>query len=105
LCSAAWRSPSAIISVCCSCPQGQESCDGVERCRHLYSGAASGPAAAALMRFSGMPKEARGRFPSLAAIFLPLACGYLLSYIFRTINGPLADELIRRFSLDAESLG
>jgi predicted MFS family arabinose efflux permease len=57
------------------------------------------------MRFSGMPKEARGRFPSLAAIFLPLACGYLLSYIFRTINGPLADELIRRFSLDAESLG
>ena len=46
-----------------------------------------------------------GRTPPLAAIFLPLACGYLLSYIFRTINGPLADELIRRFSLDAGSLG
>lgn len=39
------------------------------------------------------------------AVFLPLACGYLLSYVFRTINGPLADELIRYFSLDARSLG
>ncbi len=46
-----------------------------------------------------------GRNPSLVAIFLPLACGYLLSYLFRTINGPLADELIRRFSLGAASLG
>jgi predicted MFS family arabinose efflux permease len=41
----------------------------------------------------------------LIAIFLPLACGYLMSYVFRTINGPLADELIRRFALDAGSLG
>jgi predicted MFS family arabinose efflux permease len=38
-------------------------------------------------------------------VFLPFACGYLLSYVFRTINGPLADELIRRFSLDAGALG
>lgn len=38
-------------------------------------------------------------------VFLPLACGYLLSYVFRTINGPLADELLHQFSLDAGSLG
>ena len=49
----------------------------------------------------------RGRSgaPALNAIFLPLACGYLLSYLFRTINGPLADELIGRFRLDAATLG
>ena len=41
----------------------------------------------------------------LAFVFLPLACGYLLSYVFRTINGPLADELMHRFALDAGSLG
>src|SRR5689334_278679 len=28
-----------------------------------------------------------------------------MSYVFRTINGPLAEELIRRFALDAGSLG
>ena len=38
-------------------------------------------------------------------VFLPLACGYLLSYVFRTINGPIADALIHEFSLDAGSLG
>ena len=41
----------------------------------------------------------------MAFVFLPLAYGYLLSYVFRTINGPLADQLIRRFSLGAGSLG
>ena len=48
--------------------------------------------------------EAKGT-PTLAVIFLPLACGYLISYVFRTINGPIADELIRAFLLDARSLG
>ena len=43
--------------------------------------------------------------PALPMVFLPLACGYLLSYVFRTINGTLADELIHRFRLDARSLG
>jgi predicted MFS family arabinose efflux permease len=38
-------------------------------------------------------------------VFLPLACGYLIAYIFRTINGSISDELIRQFSLDAGSLG
>ena len=45
------------------------------------------------------------RSPALRTIFLPLACGYLLSYVFRTINGPLAEELIEQFGLDAGSLG
>ncbi len=43
--------------------------------------------------------------PALPMVFLPLACGYLLSYVFRTINGPLADQLIVRFGLDASWLG
>ena len=38
-------------------------------------------------------------------VFLPLACGYLLSFVFRTINGSIADELIDRFLLDAGSIG
>lgn len=38
-------------------------------------------------------------------VFLPLACGYLLSYVFRTINGSLTDELTHRFSLDVGSIG
>ena len=38
-------------------------------------------------------------------VFLPLACGYLLSYVFRTINGSISDELIYQFSLDVGSLG
>jgi predicted MFS family arabinose efflux permease len=48
---------------------------------------------------------AGARLFTFPVVFLPLGCGYLLSYVFRTINGPLADELIRNFSLDASSLG
>lgn len=63
----------------------------------------------ALLRGSGRAMRALaqppGHVPPLPAVFLPLACGYLMSYAFRTINGPLADELIRQFSLDAGSLG
>lgn len=51
----------------------------------------------------GLPRTKR--FPLFVFVFLPLACGYLLSYVFRTINGPLADELLHQFSLDAGSLG
>jgi hypothetical protein len=42
---------------------------------------------------------------SFTTIFLPFAFCYFLSYVFRTINGPLADELVRHFSLSAGSLG
>lgn len=43
--------------------------------------------------------------PHVLRIFLPLACGYLVSYIFRTINGTLSDDLIAAFALDARTLG
>jgi hypothetical protein len=38
-------------------------------------------------------------------VLLTLACGYLLSYVFRIINGSIADELIQQFSLAAGSIG
>jgi hypothetical protein len=40
-----------------------------------------------------------------ASPVLPFAFCYFLSYVFRTINGPLADELVRHFSLRDGSLG
>lgn len=43
--------------------------------------------------------------PMLPAVFLPFAAGYLLSYLFRTVNGPIATRLIATFALDARSLG
>src|SRR5579859_8029504 len=49
--------------------------------------------------------EAQGGTALPMMVFLPLACGYLLSYVFRTINGPLADQLIFQFGLDAGWLG
>lgn len=41
----------------------------------------------------------------LLAVFLPFAAGYFLSYLFRTVNGPIAERLIATFALDARSLG
>lgn len=38
-------------------------------------------------------------------IFMPFAAGYFLSYLFRTINGPIADSLIGEFSLGPRELG
>jgi MFS family permease len=38
-------------------------------------------------------------------VFLPFAMGYFLSYLFRTINGPIADRLIAAFHLNPASLG
>ena len=38
-------------------------------------------------------------------IFAPFAAGYFLSYLFRTIDGTLADELVRSLALDARMLG
>ncbi|MBV8142821.1 MAG: MFS transporter [Verrucomicrobia bacterium] len=38
-------------------------------------------------------------------VFLPFGFGYLLSYLFRTINGTLSDALVREFHLDAAQLG
>jgi MFS family permease len=41
----------------------------------------------------------------ISAVFLPFASGYFLSYLFRTINGPLADRIVVEFNLNAGSLG
>jgi MFS family permease len=38
-------------------------------------------------------------------VFLPLAAGYFLSYLFRTVNGPISDRLMHDFGLNAGSLG
>jgi MFS family permease len=38
-------------------------------------------------------------------VFVPFVAGYLLSYLFRTISGPLADRLVGEFSWDARTLG
>jgi sugar phosphate permease len=38
-------------------------------------------------------------------VLLPFAFGYLLSYLFRTINAVIAPDLIRDFSLTADDLG
>ena len=38
-------------------------------------------------------------------VLVPFAAGYLLSYLFRTINGPISDRLIVEFGLGARTLG
>jgi len=60
---------------------------------------------------SGRRNNAVRLFPRRSAashvtsVFLPFATGYFLSYLFRTINGPIADRLIAAFHLDPASLG
>lgn len=41
----------------------------------------------------------------VANVFFPFATGYFLSYLFRTINGPIADRLMAAFHFDTASLG
>ncbi|MDA0237005.1 MAG: MFS transporter [Proteobacteria bacterium] len=38
-------------------------------------------------------------------VFLPFACGYFLSYLFRSINAVIAPNLISEFDLSASELG
>lgn len=40
-----------------------------------------------------------------AMVFIPFAAGYILSYAFRTVNGPIADQLIETFQLGPRDLG
>jgi predicted MFS family arabinose efflux permease len=39
------------------------------------------------------------------AVFLPFACGYFLSYLFRVVNAVIAPDLVRDIGLDASELG
>ncbi len=38
-------------------------------------------------------------------IYFPFAAGYLLSYLFRTVNAVISPELVRDLTLDPSSLG
>ena len=38
-------------------------------------------------------------------VFLPFACGYFLSYLFRSVNAVIAPNLISEFDLSASQLG
>lgn len=52
---------------------------------------------------AGTPETPRRRIA--LAVFLPFAAGYLLSYIYRSINAVIAPDLIAGFSLSAADLG
>ncbi|MEK9707517.1 MAG: MFS transporter [Alphaproteobacteria bacterium] len=41
----------------------------------------------------------------LAAVFLPFASGYFLSYLYRTVNAVIGDELVTEVGLSAGELG
>ncbi|MGB8338081.1 MAG: MFS transporter [Burkholderiales bacterium] len=43
--------------------------------------------------------------PLFARIFIPFACGYFISYLFRTINAVISPKLTQELGLDATSLG
>jgi hypothetical protein len=38
-------------------------------------------------------------------IYFPFAAGYLLSYLFRTVNAVISPELVRDLTLHPSSLG
>ena len=44
-------------------------------------------------------------FQKFTFIFLPFACGYFLSYLYRSTNAVLAPYLSNDLSLNAEQLG
>ncbi len=41
----------------------------------------------------------------LARVFVPFACGYFLSYLYRVINAVIAPDLVAELRLDAAELG
>lgn len=53
------------------------------------------------------PDDVPDRLPLrlLAQVFLPFACGYYVSYFFRTVNAVIAPDLVRDIGLDANQLG
>jgi predicted MFS family arabinose efflux permease len=40
-----------------------------------------------------------------ARVFAPFACGYYLSYLYRTVNAVIAPDLVRDLGIDANQLG
>ncbi|HEX6828670.1 MAG TPA: MFS transporter [Burkholderiales bacterium] len=51
-----------------------------------------------------IPPPADPRHP-LLAVLLPFACGYFVSYLFRTVNAVIAPDLVGDFGLSARDLG
>ncbi|MCL4799634.1 MAG: MFS transporter [Burkholderiales bacterium] len=46
-----------------------------------------------------------GRGMLILRVFVPFACGYYLSYLYRTVNAVIAPDLVRDLALDAGRLG
>jgi MFS family permease len=41
----------------------------------------------------------------VARVFVPFACGYYLSYLYRTVNAVISPDLVRDLGVDANALG
>jgi predicted MFS family arabinose efflux permease len=52
-----------------------------------------------------MEQRAAPARPSWVRLFLPFACGYFLSYLFRTANAVVAEDLAAELGADAAALG
>jgi sugar phosphate permease len=52
-----------------------------------------------------MEQSSAAARPSWARLFLPFACGYFLSYLFRTANAVVAEDLAAELGADAAALG
>jgi MFS family permease len=51
------------------------------------------------------PKFTEPRLAITLRVFLPFACGYFLSYLYRTVNAVISPDLVSDLSLDATDLG
>ncbi len=54
-----------------------------------------------------MRSHSEGRITGrlIAGVILPFSCGYLISYLFRTVNSVIAPDLIAELDLDEAGLG
>ncbi|MCZ7563929.1 MAG: MFS transporter [Burkholderiales bacterium] len=58
-------------------------------------------------RGEALPATASAPTPAMPIfrVFVPFACGYYLSYLYRTINAVISPDLVRDLALDAGQLG
>ena len=54
---------------------------------------------------SGAPPVALSTLRIVVTVCLPFACGYFLSYLYRSVNAVIADDLVHEFGLSATDLG
>jgi MFS family permease len=55
------------------------------------------------MTTSGPARDAAAA--GIARVFVPFACGYYLSYLYRTVNAVISPDLVRDLGVDANALG